>query len=888
MKKITSLFAVLVLAATVAVVPAANAQVVHYLGAGSSAMFQGFDVAAYNDLANKAGSTVQLRCSTGGYTCVASHWSVGSAVAKAFVQDNRAGVGVIPNEPGNIWIVWITCTAGANPCPAGTGGNGTSDIWAYVSLDSVVGTREFLGRDAANKPATLNLPGPFGAGANKVAGCPNNIFNDSSCDTLVAPPADVIAALNGHVVTAGMTDVRPEDGLQATLRILGNCPDDANLGPGLQTGCNYAGAAGEVPEGGLSTGLNNPCPLADTGIPSGNPVPCNNFPYYEAYTLAYSKTPVWNPFPYPGAATGTPSTGQAILESAGTNTANPVSFGLPGSNDPFTGKPVPATITTYAVGESPIILIANRSNATGLGQIIGGIPACNGLDNHTDNAWCVRNQPGLAAYVSDGSYAVRNMWDQHPYPPVAGVFPNKNKNNYVNPGAGYCENAANTGTGACHINSHLLGSLFSGNLIETQNPVFTWPWDGATQGGRPNLQGGFQIAPINVVLREPLSGTYNTFEYTLVRSFGSNHGNFSWNGANWENTPYYSQEDDVAGSVWTPLGAGGAVVFNGAPYNPLNLQAPLGFGDAGPEGFRVRRITTGDVVSYVLNPVANGAATSDAIGYLFFSFGNVNSIKSNASFGYLMIDDIDPLFDNYENAALSNHAATNVEGEGVPVAFGGPGGVLSIANPNPGQPAVFNQPLTWGELPSCGLGCTTTTIWGANPSYPHLRDGLYPAWSELRMLCDTLDPNCLATMDPYGAEALVYNLQQDIHFANVGGVPDLLPFDDAGAWHGPYGDVSFIRDHSATEPAGFVPPGGGPATTSVFRSFSLADDYQDLFGGLAFSSPVTTHQTIPAEVTTCAGGVGTDAPPNAECGGDVGGYVIPAPAGALAATGQQQ
>ena len=39
-----------VLAVSIAAVPAANAQVVHYIGAGSSAMFQGFEVAAVNDL----------------------------------------------------------------------------------------------------------------------------------------------------------------------------------------------------------------------------------------------------------------------------------------------------------------------------------------------------------------------------------------------------------------------------------------------------------------------------------------------------------------------------------------------------------------------------------------------------------------------------------------------------------------------------------------------------------------------------------------------------------------------------------------------------------------------------------------------------------------------
>ena len=52
-----TLFAALAIAASVAVVPVANAQettTVHYIGAGASATWQGFGVSAYNDL---AGST---------------------------------------------------------------------------------------------------------------------------------------------------------------------------------------------------------------------------------------------------------------------------------------------------------------------------------------------------------------------------------------------------------------------------------------------------------------------------------------------------------------------------------------------------------------------------------------------------------------------------------------------------------------------------------------------------------------------------------------------------------------------------------------------------------------------------------------------------------------
>ena len=151
-------------------------------------------------------------------------------------------------------------------------------------------------------------------------------------------------------------------------------------------------------------------------------------------------------------------------------------------------------------------------------------------------------------------------------------------------------------------------------------------------------------------------------------------------------------------------------------------------------------------------------------------------------------------------------------------------------------------------------------------------------------------------MDAYGAEALVQNLQADIHFNHPGGVPDLLPFSDAAtgplSFNPPYGDVQFIRDHSADLPAGTpLRNGGGPNTLWEYNSFLLADDYQDAYHTLqphlSPSNPQTQHQTIPQVQTTCA--IGTNSPPQQECGGDVGGFVLPAPGNVVtAAQGQLQ
>ena len=107
----------LLLVAAVVSVPAANAQpvvTVKVLAAGSSAMFQAMGVSAYNNLAgaNKHHYTVGGNCPSG--PC-------------AFIDDTVRGPN-IGNEGGNLWVVWDD-----------------NNVWAYISVDSVVGVRAFFG-----------------------------------------------------------------------------------------------------------------------------------------------------------------------------------------------------------------------------------------------------------------------------------------------------------------------------------------------------------------------------------------------------------------------------------------------------------------------------------------------------------------------------------------------------------------------------------------------------------------------------------------------------------------------------------------------------------------------------------------------------------------------
>jgi hypothetical protein len=116
---------------------------------------------------------------------------------------------------------------------------------------------------------------------------------------------------------------------------------------------------------------------------------------------------------------------------------------------------------------------------------------------------------------------------------------------------------------------------------------------------------GVAAAPIQVYLREPLSGTMNTTEYSVFR-----YPAFSG----------ISQETGVAAA------------------NPLAKACTAG-------GKRFRAIGTSEEVKSVLNSTTNNG--TDGIGYAFFSYGNVASIADSASYGYLTLDGIDGIFHKY-------------------------------------------------------------------------------------------------------------------------------------------------------------------------------------------------------------------------------------------------
>ncbi|MBV8820841.1 MAG: hypothetical protein JO022_20945 [Acidobacteriaceae bacterium] len=118
---------------------------------------------------------------------------------------------------------------------------------------------------------------------------------------------------------------------------------------------------------------------------------------------------------------------------------------------------------------------------------------------------------------------------------------------------------------------------------------------------------------INPILREPISGTMNTAEFTIFRDSAD---------------PNNSQEANVGQPTI------------GTSSNPLKKTCLAG------GGTRYRAIGTGEMINTgVLN-------TTDSIGYAFFSYGNVSKIAGKSTYGYLELDGVDPIFSSYSNGDL--------------------------------------------------------------------------------------------------------------------------------------------------------------------------------------------------------------------------------------------
>jgi hypothetical protein len=191
---------------------------------------------------------------------------------------------------------------------------------------------------------------------------------------------------------------------------------------------------------------------------------------------------------------------------------------------------------------------------------------------------------------------------------------------------------------------------------------------------------GLTAGGIGLYLREPLSGTYNTTEATVMR----------------KPTIYTGTGGGPESGLSMETGV------NGAVNNPLAGQAGTCTSSDG-KGARYRGVGTSEEVKWVQNSQANIGL--DGIGYTFFSYGNVSSIANNSSYGYITLNGVDPIFAKYSGG-------------------------------DPGQPGGGTLPAA-ANLPAACSGafpCLESDIWTGKLSFPNLRNGTYGSWSIVRLI----------------------------------------------------------------------------------------------------------------------------------------------------------
>jgi hypothetical protein len=141
--------------------------------------------------------------------------------------------------------------------------------------------------------------------------------------------------------------------------------------------------------------------------------------------------------------------------------------------------------------------------------------------------------------------------------------------------------------------------------------------------------------------------------------------------------------------------------------NPLAGQSGTCLNGAGA---RYRAIGTSEEVKSVQNSVKNLGL--DGIGFTFFSYGNVGSIANNTSYGYITLDNIDPIFASYGPQSSTG------------------------AGYDPGQPDTAGTLPAAANLTNCSgaFPCPENQIWAGGLSFPNLRNGTYRAWSVVRLV----------------------------------------------------------------------------------------------------------------------------------------------------------
>jgi hypothetical protein len=377
-----------------------------------------------------------------------------------------------------------------------------------------------------------------------------------------------------------------------------------------------------------------------------------------------------------------------------------------------------------------------------------------------------------------------------------------------------------------NINKQTLSQVFSGwthcaNDLLTTGASFTNPGN-----------------PIQVVQREPLSGSYNVFEFNAVRTLAGSATSLVTTPPPPSNAN--DGQEQFIDPAALPGGNGNACTYNAGGYPQDNCFNPLFFSNPvnecpGTVGsnipVRLRAIGTGEEVKATIGTYNSGAGSAtidNGIGYAFWGYGNLDPLCSGATTAattscngtyvghYLTVDGIDPFF----------------------ITAGGQ------YDPTPNPAGAFNPPY-------CNITGQSQACFPI--PFTHIYDGTYPIWTMVRSV--TFAPSSGKVATPIGVLNIV--AEQEIQSGPTGdGLSDFVPFLNTvsgntatGVWTGNL-NLFVFREHYKQSN---ISPANGHKGCNVS------------------GSPEQSFQGIQLE-----GGVkGGPATCLVDAGGDVGGTVIP-------------
>jgi hypothetical protein len=168
----------------------------------------------------------------------------------------------------------------------------------------------------------------------------------------------------------------------------------------------------------------------------------------------------------------------------------------------------------------------------------------------------------------------------------------------------------------------------------------------------------------HVFIREYMSGTYNTMEYSIPNSVQIHSS---------QEVGVNAQIANNNGFPFPPYNCSGATVGGGPTAGLSTLTGATGTVNplfetiarpSGETSVRGREIGTGDEIKAVITPgglgtTGNNIPGTDGLGYAFWSAANFNGAKANTG-KYLTVDGVDPLEEVWTDGLIPNTVYDNL------------------------------------------------------------------------------------------------------------------------------------------------------------------------------------------------------------------------------------